>query len=170
MTFKEIGTHLKLRVSEEIVRKALATEGFRCYRARLKPAIRSQTREVRLTWALKHRDWTKDQWNCVFWSDNACVTEEAEANTWVLRRPGEEYTNSCNDLKVKEGLGWMIWARFSGKYGSGPMLLWEERSGSFNAESYSYRIVPKAHEYFEQDPDFIFVLDNTTAHSPKIAS
>jgi hypothetical protein len=49
MTYKEIGTHLRLGVSEETIRKALGTEGFRRCRARFKPPIRSRIRDIRLT-------------------------------------------------------------------------------------------------------------------------
>ncbi len=82
---------------------------FQQYIARTKPPISECNRQLRLTWAREHLDWTKEQWNKILWTDETWVTGGRHTRTWVTRRPGEELDSICIVEKRPKKQCWMFW-------------------------------------------------------------
>lgn len=62
MSFKELIERLELPVTKNTLRKALARRGYHRCKALRKPPLSDRTRRLRLTWALEHVNWTREQW------------------------------------------------------------------------------------------------------------
>jgi DNA-binding CsgD family transcriptional regulator len=61
MGFEELIHRLQLPVSKNTLRRALARRGYHRYKALRKPPLSNRTRALRLTWALEHVNWTREQ-------------------------------------------------------------------------------------------------------------
>jgi hypothetical protein len=62
MPYKEVTRALQLPVCKATLRKALARRGYHRCKALRKPPLSERTRALRLTWALEHVNWTREQW------------------------------------------------------------------------------------------------------------
>ena len=79
--------------------------------------IRQKNRKRRLAFAKDHKDWTKDDWNKVLWT-NESKFELFGTNqrVYVRRRTGERLIDDCICPTVKHGSGnIMVWGSISGR-------------------------------------------------------
>ena len=167
MPYLKLAITLGWRVLEDAIRRALWKEGFRRRVARLKPPITETNRMKRLQWAIEHRNWTKEQWDSIMWSNETWVTDGKHTRQFVTRRVGEEYDPTCIVEKRPRKQGWMFWGTFSGRYGKGPSVFWEKSWGSIRSDSYIEHIVPTIHEYLSHHWDLVFMQDGAPGHSAK---
>lgn len=58
-------------VSVHTVRRRLLKAGLKGCKARKKPWLSEHNMKIRLEWALKHKDWTVEDWSNVLWSDES---------------------------------------------------------------------------------------------------
>lgn len=58
-------------VSACTVRRRLIAAGLKGCKARKKPWLSEHNKKNRLQWALRHRDWTVEDWSNVLWSDES---------------------------------------------------------------------------------------------------
>ena len=126
MTHMELADALGWNVSEDAIRRAFVKEGFKRRIARLKPPITEKNRVLRLQCAIAHKDWTREQWDTILWSDEIWATDGRHTRTFVTRRVGEEYDTTSIVEKRPKRKGWMFWGTFSGKYGKGAIQFWEK--------------------------------------------
>lgn len=95
MTYDQLIEALQLLVSRETLRKALARRRYHRCKALRKPPISERTRELRLTFAQEHVNWTREQWQKVLWTDETWVTSTYHRRIYVTRRAGEEFEDNC---------------------------------------------------------------------------
>lgn len=161
---------LQLNCSFYAVRNALRKAGFRRRVARRKPPISEANRIIRLNWALEHLHWTLDDWKKILWSDETWVNGDRHTKTYVTRRAGEEWDNTCIVEKRQRRGGWMFWGTFFGDT-KGPALFWEKAWGSIKAQSYREHIVPVIDEFIHQQATqgihLQFMQDSAPAHAAR---
>jgi transposase len=158
-----------MNVGYYTIRYALRKAGFSRRLARRKPSISERNREARLAFALKHRDWTPEQWNSVLWTDETWKTGGRHTRTWVTRRRGEEWDPTCIIERFQRRAGWIFWGSFTGK-NKGPALFWEKEWGSIISVSYRERILPLIQRWIQQRrqenwvEELTLMQDNAPSH------
>lgn len=58
-------------LSASTVRRRLLKAGLKGCKPRKKPWLSEKNRKARLEWALKHKNWTVEDWSNVLWSDES---------------------------------------------------------------------------------------------------
>jgi hypothetical protein len=164
MSYKSLAEALDFGVSEHVIRQALEKEGFHRRIALRKPPISAKNQRLRLEWARAHKDWTIEQWRSILWTDETWVTAGRHTRTWVTRRPGEEWDDTCIVEREQRKKGWMFWGCFHGST-LGPGIFWEKDWGSINAESYQDHIVPIIHGYLRLNPGLQLMQDGAPGHA-----
>jgi hypothetical protein len=166
MAYWRVATELGWEgVSESAIRSALRRVGYRRYVALHKPPISEKNRQLRLEFALQHKDWTDEQWDAILWSDETWVTPGSHRKTYVTRKADEALNPTCIVEKERKKKGWMFWGCFSGKAGKGPGIFWEKDWGTINAESYQQYTVPVIHGWMRLHPGHIFMQDGAPGHA-----
>lgn len=61
MSFAQLAEVLDFGVKKDAIRSALLREGFHRRLAMRKPPISEKNRQLRLAWAIEHKEWTMDQ-------------------------------------------------------------------------------------------------------------
>ena len=88
-------------MSLETVRRVLRKHSFKAVVKKKKPFLSVRHRQQRLAFALKHREWTVEDWKRVIWSDG---------RQWVRKQKGEGLTEREVQGTVKFGAGnSMVW-------------------------------------------------------------
>jgi ketohexokinase/beta-glucosidase len=168
MTFYElaIGPFAHFNVGEKAIRHCLELRGYKRRVALSKPPLTEKHKEDRLRWAIEHANWSFEQWCAILWSDETWVSGGRHTKTYVTRKKGEAYNETCLVDKVQKKRGWMFWASFSGTT-KGPHLFWEKDWGSINQERYCERILPLVHGWLRINPHLFYMQDNAKAHAAR---
>jgi transposase len=120
--FSKLPAALGWNVGEYCIRHALRKLGYQRHIARVKPPISEKNRELRLAWALEHRDWTLLQWASILWTDETWVSPGIHKGVWVTRKAGEELDPTCIFERIRKKGGWMFCGCISGGADKGPSL------------------------------------------------
>lgn len=104
------------QVSVSTVKRRLRAAGLIGRVAARKPLLRHQNKTKRLSWAMKHRHWTTEDWKKVLWSDESKFQIFGSSRRiFVRRRVGERMVPQCVTSTVKHGGGSvMVWGCFAG--------------------------------------------------------
>lgn len=71
-------------------------------------------REERYQWALKHKDWSLEDWKNVIWSDETLIVMGVRrGSTRVWRQTSEKHDKSCVRPRWKGFSEFMFWGAFS---------------------------------------------------------
>ena len=165
--WSEIPALLGWRCSLKAIRSAFKKEGYARRIARRKPPISEANRILRLQWAMKHRDWTEEQWDEICWSDESWVQPGTHKKQRVTRKIefSEIFHPDCVIVKHQRNIGWMFWGTISEKYGRGLGIFWKKSWGKINRFSYSERIIPPLHKYLQSHSELRFQQDNGPGHA-----
>ena len=81
-----------------------------------KPFVRWQNKKKRLAWAMKHHQWTTENWKKVLWTDESKFEIfDSSRRVFVRCRVGKRMVPQCVTPTVKHGGGSvMIWGSFAG--------------------------------------------------------
>ena len=60
-------------VTPQTVRNVLRESGLKAKKKPKKPALTARHRKARLDFALRHKEWTKEDWKKVVWSDETKI-------------------------------------------------------------------------------------------------
>jgi transposase len=133
-----------------------------------RPLLKEAHASARLAWALKHRDWDKETWEGVVWSDECLVERSKDPRVaWVFRSLYEKWEKQCiapyhkgPDIKL------MVWACF-----------WGRNKGTFvpiilpSVDKWVYRdllescLLPVLQRVQDTIGDPIFMQDNAPVHT-----
>lgn len=116
-------THLQLQlraatgtnVSDQTIRNRLRERNLRPRRQAVRPRLLPRHRAARDAWARRHRQWTRQQWSAVLFSDESRFSlQHNDGRVLVYRRRGERFA----DANVREhnrfgGGSVMVWGAFS---------------------------------------------------------
>ena len=157
----------------EAIKNALDKEGYGRRWAMRKPPISEKNRKLRLKFAQAHKDWTTSDWYKFLWSDETWVTDGRHRKTMVMRRPGEEWDETCIEEKVQRKKGWMFWGSFHGNT-KGPAFFWEKDWGKISGPTYRERCLPLLAQYLcdigglkGEPEELLFMQDNAPGHAAK---
>jgi transposase len=103
-------------IAASTTRRYLREQGLLGRVAVKKPLLRPQNRIKRLRFAKQHKDWVKDDWNKVLWTDESKFQLfGTNRRVYVRRRKGERLIDDCISSTVKHGGGnIMVWGSISG--------------------------------------------------------
>lgn len=80
-----------------------------------KPFISEKNRLARVAWAKKHKDWTLEQWEKVFWSDESPYCLRFAKRTHVWRLASEKFEPWATRATVKHDKKINVWGGFCAK-------------------------------------------------------
>lgn len=112
---KEDWENIGVQGSVSTVRRRLRAANLMGRVARKKPLLTASHRLRRLRFAKIHKDWTKEDWEKVLWTDEAPFSIVGHCGkTYVRRRIGEELNPNCVTSTVKHGGGKIqVWGCFT---------------------------------------------------------
>jgi hypothetical protein len=97
------------------------------------PLLTAAQRKNRLLWARKHRNWTKEMWEQVLFSDESTLCIFSNQSTGYVRRfVEEEFKPECLNYSVKHAAKVMVWGYMAAS-GVGRLHIVQ---GTVNAEKY----------------------------------
>jgi len=120
-----VAPHCSIRT----VKRALAEEDIKKWRAKKRALLTKKHAKQRLAWALAHKDWDVADWEGVIFSDECMVEKSRNSRVdWVFRTPAEKWHKDCIQGATKgPGVKLMVWACFWGNQ-KGPLMPVLERS------------------------------------------
>ena len=113
----QLNTGRSKEVSVSTVKRRLRAAGLTGRVAVRKPLLRWQNKKKsHEDWAMKHRQWTTENWKKVLWTDESkFVIFGSSLRVFVRRRVGKSTVPQCVTPTVKHGGGSvMIWGSFAG--------------------------------------------------------
>ena len=151
-------------IAPSTTRRYLREQGLLGRVAVKKLFLRQQNKKRRLLFAKEHKDWTKDDWNKVLWTDESKFELfGTNRSIYVRRRTGERLIDDCISTTVKHVGGHMVWGSISGG-GVGDLVKIE---GIMDKKVYHNILVrhavPSGHRL--NGDNFVFQEDNDPKHS-----
>jgi hypothetical protein len=177
LPLQDITNKINFGISERTVRRRRSEAGLGSYIAVEKPALTAENVRKRLDWAIKHKDWTIEDWKKVIWSDESSVWIGVNPRRqWVIRPPGEGLNRKYVKKTFKSAqVKVMVWACFTGER-LGPLVICDE--GGIGANEYEdilydglFSLIddilqpPESDTIQVADQDtFLFMQDNAPCH------
>src|SRR5215469_7770260 len=168
---KYINTIIPDSVCPQSVRNVLKKNSFKTVTKKKKPLLTARHRKLRLDFALKHQNWTVEDWKRVFWSDETKINRfGSDGKKWVWKRTGQGLIEREVQNTVKFGGGnIMVWGCMSWE-GVGRLA---EVEGRMDADQYveilEHNLLPSMEESEFSMEEVIFQQDNDPKHTSKKA-
>lgn len=166
-----INTIISHPVTSQTVRNVLKKHSFKAVTKKKKPLLSARHRQRRLAFALKHREWTVEDWKRVVWSDETKINRfGSDGREWVWKEQGEGLISREVQGTVKYGGGnIMVWGCM-GWNGVGHLA---EVEGRMDANQYvsilEDHMLPSLEESGIPEEEVIFQQDNDPKHTSKKA-
>src|SRR6266699_1761504 len=98
-------------VSSQTVRRVLKNHSFKAVTKKKKPLLAVRNKKKCLAFALKHQEWTIEDWKRVIWSDETKINRiGSDGRVWVWKQAGKGLINREVQGTVKFGGGnIMVW-------------------------------------------------------------
>lgn len=156
-----------VQASGSTVRRRLLAAGLKGCKARKKPLLSVKQLKARLAWAREHKNWNTQDWSRVIFSDESTFTvNNHSGNSYVRRRPNEEFKPNCIVPTIKHPTSVMIWGCMASG-GVGRLSICE---GMMNGSKYittlEKKLLPSAQDLFQNEP-WTFQDDNAPCHRAK---
>lgn len=136
-----------------------------------KPLLNEKNKKLRLKWAKEKKNWTKEDWNKVIWSDESFFTVDRHlGGLRVFREDNKRYeTRNIVPTRKWDGGGVLVWACFHAK-GKGPLVILEAKvDQSYYIECLANHFVPWLELLsLNTGKDYIFQEDNATCHTGRL--
>jgi hypothetical protein len=87
------------------IETAFKAEGFARRTALKKPVLTEAHKQARLAWALEYINWTWEQWQWIFWTDETWVNPGKHKKVKVTRRVGEVLYPDCLEPRIRKKIG-----------------------------------------------------------------
>jgi transposase len=115
---KQLRAEANTSLSVATIRRRLAENNIRKWRAAQRPRLNKGHVEKRLRWAKEHLQWTEADWRKIGWSDECSIEKSADPRqVWVSRHPGEKEKYLPKNVVPKDksgGVTLMVWGCFIG--------------------------------------------------------
>ena len=117
------------KVSVRTVKRSLAEVNIKKWRAKKRALLKQRHAIQRLAWAKKHKEWTKEDWKGIIFSDECSVEKSKNPKgIWVFRTPAEKWEKDCiHGVTKGPGIKLMVWACIWGR-NKGPLIPIFEKS------------------------------------------
>jgi transposase len=154
-------------LSSQTVRRRQAEAGLNGRIARNKPKLTKKQRRARMKWARQYQDWTAEEWDKVYWSDESPFYLFVKGGkVWVRRRVWEEYALCCIQPTVKFGGGHInVWGCFSSQGVGSLHQIHGIMTGAMYREILKNHMAPGLRLL---GPGFKFQHDNDPKHTSKV--
>jgi len=155
-------------VSIRTVKRVLAKEGIKKWRAKKRPKLTEDQAASRLHWALHNADWTEEDWKRVIWSDEYSVEKSKDPRTvWVFCTPYEKWDKEYIQTYEKgPGVKLMVWGCFWGRYRGTFVPLIVHSVNRFVYHDLLHNLLPPVLQIVQETTgaEPIFMEDNSKVH------
>lgn len=164
---REHRNELQIQASRQSINRALLDRGYRAYRARKKPLLKTINITKRFRFAQQHRNWEADDWRDIVFSDESIFRlVNSNGRTFVRRTAQEALQDDTIQPRVSVCKSVVVWGAISSD-GVGPLV---RITGSVNGQSYlqtlRYRLKRGYPDLF--GGPLIFQQDNAPAHRSRV--
>jgi Transposase/DDE superfamily endonuclease/Helix-turn-helix domain len=164
---KEISSGMPKTFSSATLVRTLKENGFKSRVARKKPFISEENRHKRLKWARDHKNFKREDWRRVLWTDESSVSTDSYGKVRVWCRKDELYDPECTQATVKSGRkSIMVWGCVNGQ-GTNHLL---RCSSHMNGQEYGNLVLDVIYPMIVTSENAIFQEDNAPIHKCKIVS
>ena len=167
---KEEWEKIGVNASISTIRRRLRAANLSGRVARKKPHLTIAHKRRRLDFAKKHKNWSKEEWERVLWTDESSFSIFGECGKrYVRRRPGEEFNPECVTLTMKhEGGKIQVWGCFTAR-GIGHI---HHITGTMDQKVYMQILIHRMHAtssllQFGRNDHIIFQHDKDPKHTAK---
>lgn len=140
---KEIKAKIpSITVSVKSIQRFLRKIGLPCRRMAKKPLLTEKMKAKRLAFAIKHKDWTEEQWKTVMFSDESNFVLSTGGRT-MCRRPrgSDRYAEQYTVKTKKHSQKLMIWGSFcAGGVGD---VVFLEKDQTMNGKCYHDKVLSR---------------------------
>ena len=166
-----INSALSSPISAQTVHNVLKAASLKAVVKKKKPLLSTKHRKRRLDFALKHKDWTMEDWTRVIWSDETKINRiGSDGRIYVWKNGGEPLQDKEVQGTVKFGGGSLIVWGCMGWNGVGILA---EVEGRMDVEQYvsilEDNLLPSMENSGIPEESIIFQQDNDPKHSSKRA-
>lgn len=163
-THPELLKNISLRTIRHRLHKDLKLPSMRAAR---KPLLTDRMKRQRLAFAYKYKDWTKEMWNSVMFSDESTFKCIRSASNRVRRPEGSNRYDPKYTIKtVKHPDSVMMWGAYSGKMGRAGMYFLPKKC-TMNGERYITVLEEHLLNFFELHDCQMFMQDGAPCHKSK---
>ena len=155
-----------IEISSSTVRRRLLEIGRKAYRPVKKQLLTKTMKTKRYKLGLKYKNWTKEDWRRVIFSDETYMFVQSQRSQQVRRSQNEKIRNAHIDQHVKHPQKKMFWGCFS-FYGIGSLHPVEGMMRSQQCiEVVQRRVIPEMNRLFP-DGSGVFQQDLVHYHTSK---
>ena len=130
--------NFQIEISRASIGRLLQKANVKSYVPIEKPLLTKEQRSKRFLWAKAHRNWTKQHWRKVIFSDESVFrTNNHRRTNRMWRRKHEKYNRECINSKVKHPLSIQVWGAIS-YYGKSQLQM---VNGNLNSIKYQTEIL-----------------------------
>ena len=163
-----------LEISRTTIKKILKASGITNWRAKKRPALTEKHAQERLAWCKARKDWTRDDWKNIMWSDE-CSAERGKGKrgVWVFRTPAQKWDKQMIETYAKsKDISVMVWGCFWGReegIGRSELYLldrdFESKKHGYSARSYLDVLEDQMPKCWE--PGLIFMQDGASIYTAR---
>ena len=142
-----------VEASQDTIRRTLNSVGFHKCKACRHPFISEASRQKRIDYAVKYKDYDSPEYGNWCWSDEAAFTTGVQATRYVTRQRSERQHRDCTQNRYRSGrstftvwgaIGWNWKSHLIILEGSGPR-------GGFTQDDYIHQVLePEVARFFEE--------------------
>jgi hypothetical protein len=171
ISYRQIKKAVGIQCCNKTLQRLLARHNIVNWRAKKRPLLTEEHAQKRLQWANKYKDWTREDWAKVVWSDECSVERgSGERGTeWCFRTPQQKWNKEMIQTRKKgKDHCYMIWAAFWGSEKSDIYSLerdFEAKKRGYSAASYLAVLDQNLLGIYE--PGLIFMQDNAPIHTAR---
>lgn len=156
----------QLNVSSRTIRRRLHDKfNLRARRPACKPLISKKNLNDRIKFCRKYRNWTKDDWSKVMFSDESSFSLLNSFNLYVRRPSGQRFNVKYTRPSVKHPDSCMVWGAFCAS-GRGPITFIPKET-RINAQTYLEILKNKLKLFMNIKNCKIFQQDGAPCHTAK---
>lgn len=157
-------------VSTQTIRNRLRERNLRPRRQAVRPVLLPRHRIARQAWARQHRQWTRQEWSAVLFSDESRFSlQHNDGRILVYRRRGERFADvNVRERNVFGGGSVMVWGGFSFRHRTPLQVI----VGNINAVRYRDEIVrPLVLPFLQRiGQGAVFQDDNARPHRGRVVT
>ena len=166
----ELKNSLGIKVNDNTVSRALKSSGFNAIEKESKPFLSAKNIKARLKFAKEHKNWTKEEWNKITWSDESKINRVCSDGRywcWVRDDSSRELRHVKKTLKHGGG-SLMIWGCMTA-YGRGFMCKIDGKMDKHQYKSILENNLSNTIRYFNlNEENIIFQHDNDPKHKSNL--
>lgn len=168
-TYAMVKAELDLPFSRDTLRRILEPHGIRKWHCAKRPFLSEEVALKRFEWVEKHKDWSKEEWSKIIFSDESSVERgKGGAREWAFRTSKQKWDPKfVETYKKGRDISIMVWGAIwiGGRSDLDIMVRDADGGGGFTANSYIATLERTMGVWLH--PSRIFMQDNAPIHKAK---